>query len=131
MNAKKKKEREFLRSRRDRLFNGDSNFKAGDIVYDEKNGETSIVVGPADRSGSDFDDINGEITKNPAILLLTKDQENESGGVRVRYTRKNKSRKLEDFRGIGFPRNDLRTFCDSQCIQECNEDCVLWKYKKI
>lgn len=131
MNAKKKKEREFLRSRRDRLFNGDSNFKAGDIVYDEKNGETSIVVGPADRSGSDFDDINGEITKNPAILLLTKDQENESGGVRVRYTRKNKLRKLEDFRGIGFPRNDLRTFCDSQCIQECNEDCVLWKYKKI
>lgn len=100
-------------------------------MYDEKNGETSIVVGPADRSGSDFDDINGEITKNPAILLLTKDQENESGGVRVRYTRKNKLRKLEDFRGIGFPRNDLRTFCDSQCIQECNEDCVLWKYKKI
>lgn len=128
---KRKKEREFLRSRRDRLFNGDSNFKAGDIVYDEKNGETSIVVGPAGRSGSDFDDINGEITKNPAILLLTKDQENESGGVRVRYTRKNKLRKLEDFRGIGFPRNDLRTFCDSQCIQECNEDCVLWKYKKI
>ena len=130
MDAERREELKFLESRRDRLFKGDPDFKAGDIVYDDKNQEFSIVMGLVDRSGTDFNDTEGEISSNPTILLLTKDYDNDSA-TRVRYTRKNRLTKLEDFKGISFSKNDLKTFCDSQCIQDCSEDCILWKYKKI
>lgn len=127
----KKSELELLRMHKNRLIKGDSNFNLGDIVKDSRSGALGIVIGPADYAGNEFDTTKGfETTSNPTILLLSL-REDDMNRTRVRYVRKTNLLKIEKSeKSLNIDPNPIATFCSSQCILDCDSDCILWKYKK-
>lgn len=120
-----------LRMHKNRLIKGDSKFNLGDIVKDIRSDEICIVIGPADYSGDEFDNVKGfELTSNPTILLLSL-REDDIRRTRVRYIRKNYLKLVEKSeKSLNFDTDPISTFCSSQCILDCDSDCSLWKYKK-
>ena len=127
----KKSKLELLRMHKNRLIKGDSTFNLGDIVKDIRSNELGIVIGPADYAGDEFDTSKGfELTNNPTILLLSL-REEDINRTRVRYTRKMYLRKVEKSgKSLNIDPNPIATFCSSQCILDCDSDCIFWKYKK-
>ena len=107
-------------------------FEQGDLVYDMKNQEHGVVVGEKPEDGV----IDQQITpvslarrsRTYVVLTITTDEE---GGMktRIRYSNYRNLRSIQESLK-DHSLTDLETFCSSQCIMDCSEDCALIKYKR-
>ena len=122
------------------------NLYQGSLVLDTKDQELGFVIGPLDVWGRNNHLHQNQriITrgKNNTYLLVTipnnKENSEEESKIyysqlnnqfRIRYVNKANILPIEvepERRSL----DDLGKFCNEQCIMECSESCVLWKYKK-
>lgn len=139
-----------LKEARDEIVNFTSssnpNLYQGSLVLDTKDQELGFVIGPLDVWGRNNHLHQNQriITrgKNNTYLLVTipnnKGNSEEESKIsysqlnnqfRIRYVNKANILPIEvepERRSL----DDLGKFCNEQCIMECSESCVLWKYKK-
>lgn len=139
-----------LKEARDEIVNftssSDPNLYQGSLVLDTKDQELGFVIGPLDVWGRNNHIHQNQriITrgKNNTYLLVTipnnKENSEEESKIyysqlnnqfRIRYVNKTNILPIEvepERRSL----DDLGKFCNEQCIMECSESCVLWKYKK-
>lgn len=93
----------------------------GRLVYDTKNKEYGIIIGP-------FTSINPEKKGRKRLLLVTLGDED----FRVRYTEQHCVKYLRDCIDdtIGkTSKQSISYFCKEQCIMECSDQCELFKFK--
>lgn len=102
----------------------------GKLAYDMKNKEYGFIIGPMKfKRDSELEKRNPGVNIERFLMVtLSKDDDD----FRIRYPNKNNL--------ITFPDNeressfgvssDLELFCRDQCIFECSEGCVLYKYKR-
>lgn len=120
-----------LISYRNKMLSGnkDVDCRLGKLAYDIKNGEFGFIIGPMKfKQDKNFEKANPMI-RIERFLMVTIDKNTDD--FRIRYPNKNNI--------ITFPEeevnlnvsSDLALFCNDQCIFECSEDCVLYKYRKI
>lgn len=126
-----------------------SKVEPGSLVYIPKHKEVGFLVGPLDVFGKfSVDDeiqrpsgkqlktterLRYEIGTHLVITVPDKDAEDPTKYLRIRYVKEKDLVSLGiDLSEVIKPRytSDLSKFCGKQCIMECSEDCVLWKYKK-
>ena len=93
----------------------------GRLVYDTKNKEYGIIIGP-------FASINLDKKGKKRLLLVTLGDED----FRVRYTEQHKVKYLkdciDDIAGK-TSKQSINYFCEEQCIMECSDQCALFKFK--
>lgn len=93
----------------------------GRLVYDTKNKEYGIIIGP-------FVSINLDKKSKKRLLLVTLGDE----GFRVRYTEQHSVKYLrdciDDITGR-TSKQSISFFCKEQCIMECSDQCALFKFK--
>ncbi|MBP3732256.1 MAG: hypothetical protein J6I84_03335 [Bacilli bacterium] len=137
------------------VFDSNSKFKPGDIVFDQKNNEYGIVLGkkPSDVYGTHnlekiieksltnrkviqyvdgFDDKKDSGTYLLLTMQPSPDDLENTYTFRIRYTN---YRFIELIKGPKHEDHttsitDLDRFCTEQCLMDCSEDCALWKYKR-
>lgn len=146
-----------LKEARDEIVNftssSDPNLYQGSLVLDTKDQELGFVIGPLDVWGRNNHPslnqriITGRRSINNTYLLVTipNNKENSEGGSKIYYSQPQLNNLNSQFR-IRYVNkanilpieveperrslDDLGKFCNEQCIMECSESCVLWKYKK-
>lgn len=93
----------------------------GRLVYDTKNMEYGIIIGP-------FTSIDPEKKGKKRLLLVTLGDED----FRVRYTEQHSVKYLrdcvDDITGK-TSKQSINYFCKEQCIMECSDQCALFKFK--
>lgn len=118
-------------------------FKTGDIVLNERDGEYGVVLGerpaPLIKNIDDLVDQSQAIYKEKAqdktiMILLTLYKDDESRNIfdwRVRYVNTTQLKKVEDVGDFKLQEinKDLKQYCENQCIFDCHQDCLLYKYK--
>ena len=120
-------------------------FKTGDIVLNERDGEYGVVLG--ERPAPLFKNIDDLVDQSQAIyrekaqdktimILLTLYKDSEVGEKniydwRVRYVNTTRLKKVEDIGDFKLQEinKDLKQYCENQCIFDCHQDCLLYKYK--
>lgn len=93
----------------------------GRLVYDTKNKEYGIIIGP-------FTSIIPEKKGKKRLLLVTMGDED----FRVRYTEQHSVKYLKDcIDDITWEtsKQSINYFCKEQCIMECSDQCALFKFK--
>lgn len=93
----------------------------GRLVYDTKNKEYGIIIGP-------FASINLEKKGKKRLLLVTLGDED----FRVRYTEQHSVKYLKDYIDDIIGKTSIQGinyFCKEQCIMECSDQCALYKFK--
>lgn len=93
----------------------------GRLVYDTKNKEYGIIIGP-------FTSIIPEKKDKKRLLLVTLGDED----FRVRYTEQHKVKYLKDCIDDITEKTSkqcISYFCEEQCIMECSDQCALFKFK--
>lgn len=142
-----------LKEARDEIVNftssSDPNLYQGSLVLDTKDQELGFIIGPLDVWGrNNHLHQNQRILtrgKNNTYLLVTipNNKENSEEGSKIYYSQLNNLNSQFRIRYVNKANilpieveperrslDDLGKFCNEQCIMECSESCVLWKYKK-
>ena len=106
-------------------------FVSGDLVYDSRVEEHGIVLGerPILKHLGAQTKASETRSRIYIVLTITTDQETGELKTRIRYSINHCLRLIEENDKNSL--SDLDIFCSSQCIQECSEDCVLYKYKRV
>lgn len=126
-------------------FNPD--FYQGSLVYNYRNSEVGFVVGPLDVWGKEIfgHDIMQKMSKNYdsvksrtyLIVSMGENYENVdpskpslgSSLYRIRYVSGKHLQPLKIEKSRNYI-SDIETFCNNQCIMECSDTCVWYKYRK-
>jgi len=126
-----------IKKLRDLMLVSDPIYTIGKLVYIKSANEYGFIIGPM-AMGTDttniissiFCDVKEEV-KLDRILVVTFGKQDER--ARVRYSKKKDIQFLDnsdDKNDISIANSDIELFCNNQCIFECSEDCIFWKYHK-
>ena len=123
--------KDILISYRNKMLSGNKDVDCclGKLAYDTKNREFGFIIGPMKFKQDKVIEKTNSMVRIERFLMVTIDRTTDD--FRIRYPNKNNI--------ITFPEeevnlnvsSDLALFCNDQCIFECSEDCVLYKYRKI
>ena len=127
-----------IKKLRDLMFVADPIYTIGKLVRIRSVDEYGFIIGPM-AMGTDminvvssiFHDDVKEGVELDRILVVTFGKQDER--ARVRYPKKSDIQfldKSEDKNDVSVANSDIELFCNSQCIFECSEDCIFWKYHK-
>lgn len=145
------KELSYLMKAREEISNfsysSNPDFYQGSLVYNYRNNEVGFVVGPLDVWGKETLECNDifqkisrsyDSVKSRTYLIVSMGENYEnidlskpslaSSLYRIRYVfgKHLKPLKIEKSRNYI---SDIETFCNNQCIMECSDTCVWYKYR--
>lgn len=126
-----------IKKLRDLMLVSDPIYTIGKLVCIKSANEYGFIIGPM-AMGTDTTNIISSIfcdvkekVKLDRILVVTFGKQDER--ARVRYSKKEDIQFLDnsdDKNDISVANSDIGLFCNNQCIFECSEDCIFWKYHK-
>lgn len=127
-----------IKKLRDLMLDYDPIYTIGKLVYIKSAKEYGFIIGPM-AMGTDMTNVISSIfcddvkekTELDRILVVTFGKQDER--ARVRYSKKEDIQFLDnsdDKNDVSVASSDIGLFCNNQCIFECSEDCIFWKYHK-
>ena len=119
-----------LISYRNKMLSGnkDVDCRLGKLAYDTKNREFGFIIGPMKFKKDEYIEKTNSMIRIERFLMVTIDETTDD--FRIRYPNKNNIITFPEEENLDVS-SDLALFCKDQCIFECSEDCVLYKYRKI
>ena len=126
-----------IKKLRDLMLNYNPTYTIGKLVHIKSVNEYGFIIGPM-AMGTDmtneisriFCDVKEKVELD-RILVVTFGKQDER--ARIRYSKKEDIQFLDnsdDKNDVSVASSDIGLFCNSQCIFECSEDCIFWKYHK-